>query len=54
MPRQLLEAEQRWISVLTTTDPKHGYNIHPTPIATDYATQRQRERAPRADQLNPP
>jgi hypothetical protein len=44
-PRQLLEVEQQWISTLWTTDPEHGYNIDPTTIASDYATQRQRERA---------
>jgi hypothetical protein len=34
--RELLAAEQRWISALATTEPEHGYNIHPTPIASDY------------------
>jgi hypothetical protein len=34
--QELLQAEQRWISALATTEPERGYNIHPTPIAADY------------------
>jgi predicted GIY-YIG superfamily endonuclease len=34
--QELLRAEQRWISALPTTEPEHGYNIHPTPISAGY------------------
>jgi GIY-YIG catalytic domain len=34
---ELLTAEQRWISAFATTEPAHGYNIHPSPISPEYA-----------------
>src|ERR1035437_5909216 len=34
--KDLLSAEQKWISTFDTTIPARGYNIHPTPSVNDF------------------